>query len=262
MSSWIPPRTAATITATFVAALLVLSPVDRSAVTAATIEQRQAIVDEMYCIKDSLIVGCSESRFQTMEVHVAGTLVAVELYIGRQAAMTGNIVIEIREGLNDGPLLATSNPVSAADLQVLPQGSWIRFTFDEPAAVRVRDVISIVVPLVTADSDADWAWGGSSMDRPEDLYPAGQAWGCYFGPCVNHSFDHAFATHIDDGTGIDASDAPAEPAPGEPASGEPLTQPDEVKSELTLGMTAAIAGLAAVIGLGAGYWVGRRRSTR
>lgn len=262
MPSWIPPRAAATVTATFVAALLVLSPVDRSTVIAETVEQEQAVVDEMYCIKASLIDGCSESRFQTVEVAFDGTLVAVELYIGRQAPMTEDLVIEIREGLNNGPLLATSNPVSAADLLVLPEASWIRFTFDEPAAVRVRDVLSIVVPLVSADSDADWAWGGSSADRPEDVYAAGQAWGCYFGPCVIHGFDHAFATHIEDATSTDMSDGPAEPAPGESASGEPSSEPDEGQTELTLAMTAAIAGLVAVIGLGAGYWLGRRRSAR
>jgi hypothetical protein len=121
--------------------------------------------------------------------------------------------------------------------------------------VRVRDVISIVVPLAPADSDVDWAWGGSRMDGPVDVYPAGQAWGCYFGPCVNHGFDHAFATYIGDAPSLNTADEAAEPALGEPAS-----EPGQGQPELTLGMTAAIAGLAAVIGLGAGYWIGRRRT--
>lgn len=257
MPVWFPPRAAATVTATFVAALLVLLPVDRSTVRAETAERRQGIADEMYCIKDPLILGCAERRFQTVEVEVDGPLVAVELYIGRQAPMTEDLVIEIREGLNDGPLLATSNPVSASDLLVLPDASWIRFIFDEPAAVRVRDVISIVAPLAPADSDVDWAWGGSRMDGPVDVFPAGQAWGCYFGPCVNHGFDHAFAIYIGDAPSPNASDEPAEPALGDPAS-----EPGQDKPELTLAMTAAVAGLTAVLGLGVGYWVGQRRSAR
>ena len=122
-----------------------------------------------------------------MEAGASGALSTVELYIGRQASMTEEIVIEIREGLNDGPLLATSDPVSASDVLILPDADWVVFTFDEPAALSVRDVLSIVVPPVSPDGNVDWAWGGTSADRPTDLFPAGQAWGCYSGWRVRHS---------------------------------------------------------------------------
>jgi hypothetical protein len=247
------------VAATVVATLLALSPVARSAVSATTGDQEQAVVDQMYCIKASLIQGCAEGRFQTVEAVADGPIVAVELYVGRQDFMTEDLVIEIREGLNDGPLLATSNRVSPSEVPVLPDAGWVLFTFNERAELRVRDVFSIVVPRVSAEGSADWAWGGTSEDRPTDEYPAGQAWGCYPpGPCVIHGFDHAFVIHGEDVTDTATSQSGPSEGAAEPASGER----DEGQSGLMLAMTAVIVGLVAVAGLGAGYWIGRRRSSR
>ena len=48
-----------TVAATFVASSLVLPSVAPSTVTAQTGDQEQSIVDQVYCIKASLIEGCA-----------------------------------------------------------------------------------------------------------------------------------------------------------------------------------------------------------
>lgn len=184
-----------------VGALIVLAMV--SAIGPATtsaftdIDQDQAVIDEVFCVQPNAASACYNGAAQTLTAGLTGDLTAVQLPLTRESFTTFDLVIEIHAAAPDGALLATSNPVAAANIPIAPEMAWITFTFPTPASVASGDVIAIVMPPdpLYPTADPRWGWGKAGSD----VYAGGVAWGGVSGgPWQGYvdGSDFAFTTFV------------------------------------------------------------------
>jgi putative cell wall-binding protein len=123
------------------------------------------------CVVQGAPLACPARAAQTFTVAQPGLLTDIGLLVGRTLATTTDIAIEIRAGGPTGMLLATSEPVAAADIPTTPD--WVYFTLSVPVAVQPGNVLAIVIPAgppVVPPQLVVLAWG-----RTGDAYAGGSA---------------------------------------------------------------------------------------
>jgi hypothetical protein len=113
---------------------------------------------------------------QTMTSSVDGALMAVDLFMARDDWTAVDLRVHVRQDDPTGTLLATSEPVPAAAINVGP-AAWTRFHFSSPVPLDEGDTVAVVTdvpyPLpggVPAGPAWYWAWSA-------DAYGGGVAWG-------------------------------------------------------------------------------------
>ena len=139
------------------------------------LDQTQQTVNEIFCVQPNAGSACYNGGAQTVTAGVTGELVAVALILQREAFTTKDLTVEIHAVTPTGALLATSNPVHAADIPVAPATDWILIDFPTPPALTAGDVFAIVIPdqPLYPTSDPRWGWGKASSD----VYAGGVAYG-------------------------------------------------------------------------------------
>lgn len=123
--------------------------------------------------------GADQGAAQTVTADVTGRLLDVYLPLSRASFTTKDLTVEIHAGDPAGTLLATSEPVKAADIPVgtidgTPTSyDWIDVWFAEPPTIAAGDMFAIVIPPapLTAGPDPAWGWGTAGA-----VYAAGSAW--------------------------------------------------------------------------------------
>src|SRR5262245_24074803 len=197
-------------------------------VQAATSEdQVQDVVDEMFCFQPYEVSACYHGAAQTVTAGVDGDLIAVSLVVDREAFTTHDLVVQIRSGDPFGAVLATSDPVSPAEIPESPDGYWVQFVFPTPATLAAGDVFAIVMPdmPMSASSDPRWALGKAS----NDVYAGGVAFGGVNGTDwqeYQDGSDFAFVTYV--ASGSPTCDLAASVDDGEPADELTVEVGDEV----------------------------------
>lgn len=137
--------------------------------------------DAMFCIQRTPDSACYNGAAQTLTADIGGSVDWVELPMSRADFTTQDLAIELRSGSPDGPLLATSDAVTAPEIPVgarfgePDEWAWIHFRFSNPPTVEVGEAFAIVVPTGPVSDSADPAWGWGKADS--DLYPNGGAYG-------------------------------------------------------------------------------------
>lgn len=195
-------RAARTLVVCLLSAVLLVGLGAGPVAAAVELDQSQEVVDELLCIQPNVDSACYNGGAQTFTAGASGELIAVELFLARQAftTTTRDLVVEIHATTPDGALLATSNPVPASTIPVDPDGAWILVTFPTPASLTAGQVYAIVIPVepMSATSDPAWGWGKSAADE----YGGGLAWGgsslTGWASFANGS-DLAFRTYVDTG---------------------------------------------------------------
>lgn len=142
-------------------------------------DQAQGTVTRMVPITP-LTAGANQGAAQTVKAEVTGRLLDVLLPLARTSGTTRTLTVEIRATDPSGTLLATSEPVTAADIPVgvidgLPtRYAWIDVWFADPPTIAAGDTFAVVIPTGTSTASADptWGWGQASA-----VYAAGSAWG-------------------------------------------------------------------------------------
>jgi hypothetical protein len=139
------------------------------------LDQSQETVNEIFCVQPNAASACYNGGAQTVTAGVTGQLVAVALDLQREAFTTKDLIVEIHAGTPTGALLATSNPVPAADIRVTPATDWILIDFPTPPTLTAGDVFAIVIPdqPLYPTSDPRWGWGKASSD----VYAGGVTYG-------------------------------------------------------------------------------------
>ena len=170
----------------------------RPALATTELDQSQDLVDEMFRVQPNIGSASYNGGAQTFTAGVTGELFAIELYLQRESFTTQDLIVELHSLAPDGALLATSDPVAAADIPVTPNADWMLITFSTPPTVSAGDVLAIVVPFVPSfpTSDPAWMFGKAASD----VYAGGVAWGGSIGtnswePYANGS-DLAFTTYV------------------------------------------------------------------
>jgi hypothetical protein len=124
---------------------------------------------------------------QTFRAGRSGDLTAVQLQLNGFQGSTGPLVVQVRRDGPDGELVATSQPLSWADLPAdtgtcLPPSclalnrefAWVTIRFDHPAAVIAGQLYAIVLPPGPMNGSTDPAvlLGTSTAD----VYGGGLEW--------------------------------------------------------------------------------------
>jgi hypothetical protein len=162
------------------------------------LDQAQETVDDLFRVQPNVASASYNGGGQTVTAGVSGELFAIELYLSRDGFTTKDLLIEIHANTPDGALLATSNPVAAADIPIQPDAAWLLITFPTPATIAAGDVFAIVSPFVPEYPTPDPAWYFGKAAT--DVYPGGVTWG---GSIAANSWDFyvdgsdlAFRTYV------------------------------------------------------------------
>ena len=160
-------------------------------------DQVQEVVGEIFCVQPSEGSACYRGGAQTVTAGVSGELIAVDLFLNRRDLTTEDLTIQIRDGTPDGAVLASSDPIAAADLPVAPDADWILVTFPSPPAITAGAVFAIVIPddPLFPTPDPSWGWGKASDDRYGGGVAFGGSGGNSWEPYVDGS-DLAFRTYV------------------------------------------------------------------
>jgi putative cell wall-binding protein len=170
-------------------------------------DRTQEQVNDAFCIQPNQDSACYNGAAQTVTAGLTGRLQVIALPLARASFTTKDLVVEIRAGGPSGSLLATSDPVPAADIPVgeidgAPTTmEWIPFWFTAPPTIEAGQVYAMVIPPVPLypTSDPAWGWGKASSN----VYGGGTAYGgsglggtASWSPYVNGS-DFAFDTIVE-----------------------------------------------------------------
>lgn len=164
------------------------------------IDQVQDVVDELFRIQPNVGSASYNGGAQTVTVGIGGELTAVELFMAREDFTTRDLVVEIRDGSPTGALLATGEPIPAAEVPLEPDAAWILVTFLVRPTLTAGQTIAIVIPWdpPSATSDPAWFWGKAASD----VYAGGVAYGGVIGGAWQEYVDGSdltFVTHMRNG---------------------------------------------------------------